>query len=204
MKSGRIIYLFVIAVIVVPIAVYGITRWYEMKFQRLPVLGPEKHVIENFSFTDQQGRNIRLESWKGKIVVASYFFTSCPSVCPKVMYQLKRVQAYTDKNVLISSLTVDPDRDSVGRLRTYAEHTGIKTNWLLLTGEKISLYKFARKDLMIVATDGDGGPADFIHSEDLVLVDPLERIRGYYKGTDETEVNRLIHDIDKLKIEFKF
>jgi protein SCO1/2 len=106
--------------------------------------------------------------------------------------------------VLISSLTVDPDRDSVGRLRTYAEHTGIKTNWLLLTGEKISLYKFARKDLMIVATDGDGGPADFIHSEDLVLVDPLERIRGYYKGTDETEVNRLIHDIDKLKIEFKF
>lgn len=203
MKSGKIIYLFVIMVIVVPFTVFGITRWYETYFQPLPILGPEKHALGNFSFTDQRGRNITGENWKGKIVVASYFFTSCPSVCPKIMYQLKRVQAYADKNILISSFTVDPLRDSVGRLRAFAEHMEIKSNWLLLTGEKISLYRFARTDLMVVATDGDGGPADFIHSENLVLVDPLERIRGYYRGTDETDVNRLIHDIEKLKIEFK-
>jgi protein SCO1/2 len=203
MKSSKIIYLFVILVIVVPVTVFGVTRWYEINFQRLPFLGPEKHVIGKFSFRDQLGEDITQENWKGKIVVAGYFFTSCPSVCPKIMYQLKRVQAYGDKNVLISSFTVDPERDSVGKLKTYAEHVGIKTNWLLLTGEKICLYKFARKDLMIVATDGDGGPADFIHSENLVLVDPLQRIRGYYSGTDDTDVNRMIHDIDKLKTEFK-
>jgi len=203
MKSSKIIYLFVILVIVVPVTVFGITQWYETHFQRLPFLGPEKHVIGNFSFKDQLGDDITQDNWKGEIVVASYFFTSCPSVCPKIMFQLKRVQAYGDKNVLISSFTVDPARDSVGKLKTYAEHNGIKTNWLLLTGEKINLYKFARKDLMIVATDGDGGPMDFIHSENLVLIDPLKRIRGYYSGTDETEVNRMIHDIDKLKAEFK-
>jgi protein SCO1 len=203
MKSGKLIYLFVILVIVVPVTVFGITRWYESHFRRLPILGPEKHVIGDFSFKDQQNKNVNRDSWKGKIVIADYFFTSCPSICPKVIYQLKRVQAYGNKNILITCFTVDPERDSVGKLRAYAEQHGIKTNWLLLTGDKISLYRFARKDLMIIATDGDGGPADFIHSDNLVLIDPLDRIRGYYKGTDELDVNRLIHDIDQLNIEFK-
>jgi|SRR5450432_112719 protein SCO1 len=203
MKSGTTIYLFVIAVIVLPISVFGITQWYETHMQRLPVLGQENHVIGNFRFKDQTGKYIDEKMWKGKIVVADFFFTSCPAVCPKVAYQLKRVQAYADKNIIISSFTVDPERDSIGKLKNYADHMGIGSNWYLLTGDKIELYRFARKDLMIVATDGDGGPADFIHSENLVLIDPVGRIRGYYKGTDEGEVNGLIHDIDKLKIEFR-
>ena len=56
---------------------------------------------------------------------------------------------------------------------------------------------------MIDATDGDGGPGDFIHSDKIVLIDPLKQIRGYYTGTDEIDINRLMHDIDRLKIEFK-
>src|SRR5450432_552044 len=203
MKSIRTVYLFVILVIVVPVAVFGITQWYESHIQRLPVLGPEKHLVGNFKFKDQLGDDIDQNNWKGKIVVASYFFTSCPSICPKVMYQLQRVQAIGAKNIMIYSFTVDPERDSVGKLREYAGKNGIKSNWFLLTGDKISLYKFARTDLMIDATDGDGGPGDFIHSGNLVLVDPLRQIRGYYKGTDETDINRLIHDINKLNIEFK-
>lgn len=191
-------------VIVVPVTAFGVTQWYESKFQRLPVLGPDKHIVGNFNFKDQWGQNINQDFWKGKIVVAGYFFTSCPSVCPKVIYQLQRVQAYAAKNVLISSFTVDPERDSVGRLKAYAENHGIKSGWIFLTGDKISLYKFARTDLMIDATDGDGGPGDFIHSDKLVLIDPMKQIRGYYTGTDETEINRLIHDIDKLNIEFKY
>ncbi len=203
MKSGTTIYLFVIAVIAVPLSVFGLTQWYEKHMQRLPVLGPENHVIGQFRFTDQTGRSIDNHMWKGRIVVADFFFTSCPAICPKVAYQLKRVQTYAYKNILISSFTVDPERDSVAKLKVYADHMGIGANWHLLTGEKISLYRFARKELMVVATDGDGGPADFIHSENLVLIDPLGRIRGYYKGTDEGEVNGLMHDIDKLKIEFQ-
>jgi protein SCO1/2 len=203
MKSLRTIYIFVTLVIIVPFAVYGITQWYESRIQPLPVLGPEKHIVGNFRFTNQLGKDVSQNQWKGKIVVANYFFTSCPSICPKLMYQLEKIQALSDKNVLINSFTVDPQRDSVAKLKSYADQHGVKSGWLLLTGNKISLYKFARTDLMIDATDGDGGPGDFIHSERLVLIDPLRRIRGYYQGTDEKEIKRLIHDIDKLHIEFK-
>ena len=205
MKSGtRLIWLYVILVIVLPITAFGITEWYEAHFQRLPVLGPENHIVGDFNFKDQYGKNFNQTDWLNKIVVANFFFSSCPSVCPKMMVQLKRVQTYGDKNILISSFTVDPERDSVKKLNAYASRFEIKNNWLLLTGEKIDLYRFARKGLLIIATDGDGGPTDFIHSESLVLVDPQQKIRGYYKGTDETDVNRLIHDIEKLKSEFHF
>jgi len=203
MKSARSIYLFLIIVVVVPVTVFGITTWYEQNFKKLPVYGPEKHIVGNFRFTNQRNIEVTQADWNGKIIVAGYFFTSCPSICPKVTAQLKRVQDYGTKNVMISSFTVDPERDNVERLKEYAEKKGVKTDWLLLTGDKIALYKFARTDLMIDATDGDGGPGDFIHSEYLVLIDPLRRIRGYYKGTDEAEVNRLIHDINRLKNEFK-
>jgi protein SCO1/2 len=202
MKSLRTIYFFVIAVIILPVTVLGITQWYESRFQRLPVLGPEKHVVGAFRFKTQSSEDFSQDQWKGKIVVANYFFTSCPSLCPKLMSALQKVQARESNKILINSFTVDPARDSVGKLNAYADKHDIKNGWFLLTGDKISLYKFARTDLLIDATDGDGGPGDFIHSDQLVLIDPLKRIRGYYTGTDENEINRLIRDIDKLQIEF--
>jgi protein SCO1/2 len=202
MKSFRTIYFFVIGVIVLPVAAFGITQWYEWRIQRLPVLGPENHIVENFHFKNQMGEPLDQDHWKGKIVVANYFFTSCPSICPKMMRTLEKVQMHAGKNVLINSFTVDPERDSVGKLKTYADKHGIKPGWFLLTGDKIYLYKFARTDLMIDATDGDGGPGDFIHSSRLVLIDPLKHIRGYYDGTDEKDADRLIHDIEKLKNEY--
>jgi len=203
MKSARAIYLFLFIVVIVPVTVFGITKWYDLNIKKLPVFGPENHVVGDFGFRDQWNKEITRADWNGKIIVAGYFLTSCPSICPKVIAQLKRVQDYGADNVMINSFTVDPERDSVGRLKEYAEKKGIKSKWVLLTGDKISLYKFARTDLMIDATDGDGGPGDFIHSEYLALVDPLHHIRGYYKGTDEGEVNRMIRDINRLKIEFK-
>lgn len=92
---------------------------------------------------------------------------------------LIRAQAYANvDNLLIHSFTVDPERDSVGQLKSYAEKFGIKGNRHLLTGDKKELYRLARKSFFIAATDGDGDPDDFIHSENLVLIDPQGRTRG--------------------------
>jgi protein SCO1 len=115
-----------------------------------------------------------------------------------MMYQLKRVKAYAVPGTVITSFTVDPLRDSVSRLHEYAQSHEMPMDWNLLTGAKPDLYRFARKELEIIATDGDGGPDDFIHSDNLVLVDRSQRIRGYYNGTDEKDVDRLIHDIERL------
>jgi protein SCO1/2 len=196
------IWIFVAAIVAVPISVFGVVKWYENRFTSLPVRGPPGHVIDNFSLTNQQGNASSIKDWEGKIVVANYFFTHCPVVCPKMTYQLKRVQAYSGvKNLQLSSFSVDPERDSVPNLQAFAKRFAINSNWQLLTGNKQQLYRLARKSFMLVATDGDGGPEDFIHSENLVLIDPQRRIRGYYEGTNEASVNQLIKDIQRLNNE---
>lgn len=193
------IWLFVVIVTLLPIGVYGIVKMLENKYQPLPVLGEQGHKISSFSLTNQAGVSKTDKDWEGKIVVADFFFTHCPSICPKMTYNLKRVQAYAGvENLVINSFTVDPERDSIGQLKLYADKFSIKGNWDLLTGDKKDLYKLARKSFLIVATDGDGGPEDFIHSENLVLIDQQKRIRGFYDGTNETAVNQLVSDIKKL------
>lgn len=199
MQKKAHIWLFMAVVLVVPFIVYGLVSWYQDRYQRLPVLGPQGHTISDFRFQNQHGQWMSLPDWKGKIVVADYFFTHCPTICPKMAYQLKRVQANAAvPNLLIASFTVDPERDTVQRLQQYAAKHGILKNWHLLTGDKKSLYRLARNSFLITATDGDGGPDDFIHSERLVLVDAQQRIRGFYNGTEEAAVDQLIRDVKKL------
>lgn len=193
------IWIFVSVVVLLPVTVFGIVQLLEHKFQPLPVLGEKGHKVAPFRLTNQHSKTITLADWENKIVVADCFFTHCPSICPKMTYNLKRIQAYAGiENLLIASFTVDPERDSVQQLKNFAQKFDIKGDWHLLTGTKKDLYKLARKSFMITATDGDGGPDDFIHSENLVLVDRQAQIRGYYDGTDETAVNNLIRDIKKL------
>lgn len=112
-------------------------------------------------------------------------------------------QANFNKNDLqLVSITVDPERDNASRLNAYAKNMDIKGNWQLLTGEKKQIYKLARNSFKVVATDGDGGPDDFIHSELLVLIDKEKRIRGYYNGTLPDEVETLLKDMERLRREY--
>lgn len=196
------IWLFIATVVLLPVSLFGIVKWYQQRFETLPLLGPEDHVVGSYSFTDQYGAPVNTGEWGNGIVVAGYFFTHCPVVCPKIVEQLKRVQQAGGEAVSLYLLSVDPVRDDTERLQHYARRLGIGGNWLLITGEKRDLYRFARKELFIVATDGDGGEDDFIHSENLILVDPLRRIRGYYRGTNPAEADRLVKDIKKLEKEF--
>lgn len=203
---------FLIAVFVLPVTAYMLISWYENKLQKLPVLGkPEMvngkmkdHTIAAFSFTDQDGNNYRESNWKNKIVVVDFFFTHCPTICPKMTNSLKVVReaCKDDESVMISSFTVDPENDNPEALKNYAEKSGIdNAGWKLLTGDKKEIYKLARNSFFITATDGDGGQGDFIHSENLVLLDRYSRIRGYYDGTSTSSTTQLIRDIKKLKNE---
>jgi len=200
-------------VIAIPVFVFGVVRWYERKYESLPVYGEEvkdaeghraEHRIADFSMTNQDWLKVTLGSEKGKIVVANFFFTSCPSICPKMMNHLRDLRQYfvEDSRLALVSFTVDPARDSSARLAEYAAKRGIDTrNWNLLTGDKREIYRLARKSFYLSATEGDGGEDDFIHSDQLVLLDTLRRIRGYYSGTDEKAIENIKTDIKKLENE---
>ncbi|NNC94036.1 MAG: SCO family protein [Chitinophagales bacterium] len=167
----------------------------------LPVFGPPNHTLPSFQFVDQDGKIAGSKEVNGKIIVADFFFTRCGSICPLMTSQLTRVQDAYRSNTLVHilSFTVDPDYDSSDILYNYMVHYNADPNaWTMYTGEKKELYDLARKGFMLTVDDGDGGPEDFIHSEQLVLVDPNRRIRGYYDGTDSSEVDRLIVDIKNL------
>ena len=204
MKRPLNIWLFLAAVIALPLSVFAVVDWYESSVQKLPVLIGKEHRIANYQLTDENNNLSTTNEWTNKIVVVNFFFTHCPVVCPKMTRNLKQMQAAFDgnKKLLIVSFSVDPERDSAARLKEFAQRFSINEgNWKLLTGSKKEIYSLARKSFQVIATDGDGGPDDFIHSDQLILMDTQKRIRGYYNGTEEKEITQLIKDIKKLEHE---
>lgn len=192
---------FVAIVLITPISVFAIVNWMEKKWADLPVYKGENYTLADFSLQNQNGQTVSLKDWNNKIVVVDFFFTHCLSICPKLTKNLKRVQAAyaTDPALLLNSFSVDPTRDSVGRLKAYANQFGLAGNWNLLTGNKTDIYRLAHKSFSVTAIDG--GEQDFIHTDKLVLIDKQNRIRGYYSGTSDSDVQQLITDIQKLKHE---
>jgi len=163
------------------------------------------HKIGSFSFTDQTNQAYGLKDVKGKVFVAEYFFTNCGTICPKMTAQMERVQQRFNGNneLKILSFTVDPTNDTVARMAEYAKlHKANNKQWHFLTGTQEELYRIARRYFFIlkpaeVKNQGDVG-SDFIHTNNFVLVDKQQRIRGYYDGTSEKEVDQLMKDIERL------
>lgn len=179
----------------------------------LPVFGEFKvinndtvyHTVPDFSFTDQNGKELSQEKVKGKIYVADYFFATCQSICPVMSKNMQKVfkDYENDPNVFFISHTVDPEGDSVSVLKEYAEQHGANPDkWFFVTGDKKALYKQARKGYYLDANEGDGGPEDFVHTPNFVLVDPDRHIRGYYDGTSDKDMEKLQAEIKLLKKEF--
>lgn len=176
-------------------------QWIEKGSSRLDTI----HTIAPFSFTDQNGESITEKTVYNKIYVADFFFTACPGICPKLSKNLKKVQdAFVDDDeVLLLSHSVTPDKDVPAVLKRYAKnYSVIDSKWHLLTGNKDSIYTIARKSYF---ADEDLGLKlninDFLHTENMLLIDKHRRIRGIYKGTSEAEMNNIIADIKKLKEE---
>ena len=211
----KILAIFVLLVIFVPLAYFIMNPSVEKK---LPIINPIDvnqemvdptllqvgigHRIGSFEFENQDGDIISNKEVQGKIYVAEYFFATCKSICPIMNRQMQRIQsAYEKDNRLkLLSFTVDPDNDTPEQLKKYAiNHHYIKGKWHFLTGKKEDLYRLARKSYFVLKPSeaqnlGDAG-SDFIHTNNFVLIDQKQRIRGYYDGTNPKEVNQLIHDI---------
>lgn len=162
------------------------------------------HTIQPFRFVDQDSTVITRENVDGKVYVADFFFTSCRTICPVMKTQMLRVyeQFKDDPQIIILSHTIDPEYDTVGLLKDYAERLGVSANtWHFLTGNKDSIYTIAEKSYFATAMEDSSEPDGFIHSGAFILVDGKQRIRGMYDGTKENDVDRLIKDIGRLKKE---
>lgn len=157
-----------------------------------------EHHIKDFHLIDQEGDSVSMADVEGKVLLADFFFTTCGSICPKMSTQMMRVQeAFKDDDrVLLLSHSVTPGTDSVPALKAYAAKYGVDhRRWRLMTGDKQQIYDLARTSYFAALDEGDGGPDDFVHTENFVLVDPQGRIRGFYDGTKAGEVDQAMKDM---------
>jgi protein SCO1/2 len=165
------------------------------------------HVVKNIQFTNQLGKQVTLDSLKGKILVIDFFFTRCPTICPGMARAMKKLQdSYSnskDSIVQFISVSVDPERDSVERLRNFANrYTSNHDSWWFVTGNKKEIYDFALNDLKASIADADVDTA-FIHTENFFLLDRDRVVRGWYNGFDTIKQARLVRDIPLLMLEKK-
>ena len=217
----RILAVFIVFVVGVCIIIYINNDFLKMK--KLPVLSPCDvnvdlydsslyrkcigHKISDFKLIDQKNRKVNINNLKGKIVIADFFFVSCPGICLKMTKNLSGIHQNFkfDSSVLILSHTVWPEMDTPEILYTYAESYNINhDNWRFLTGDKKELYRLARTNYLVAPDIKDpnykhGSSADFIHTENIVLVDKKQRIRGIYDGTDIKDMKTLLSDIKVLQ-----
>ena len=165
------------------------------------VLGHEDHRILPFTLVNQLGDTVTQKDVAGQVLVVDFFFTRCATICPMLTSNMKRVQDsfMAEEGVRLLSHSVTPVADSVSVLAAYAEANGVESDrWWMMTGPKPEVYRLARQSYFAALDEGDGGLQDFVHTENIVLVDTLGRLRGFYDGTDLDEVNRLVRDLQFL------
>ena len=219
-KTPLVKSLILIGLLCGPALIYiGITKG-KHNIMSLPIMGPKEavtsivdgeetidtlyHTSKDFEFTAHTGETITHQDVQDNYVVVEYFFAKCAGICPKMRTQLRKVYAQTEGlDLIILSHTVDPENDTLEVLKEYAIAAGATDDnrWLFLTGDKATLYEHARKSYFIGVQEGNqaAGEEAFLHSDQLVLLDKEQRIRGYYTGTDPFEIERLIDDIKLLK-----
>ena len=160
------------------------------------------HTIADSSLINQNGKTVTKETYKNKIYIADFFFTTCQTICPIMTDHMVILQNQLklDPEVMLLSHTVTPKIDSVAQLKKYAIEKGVlDAKWNLVTGDKKEIYQLARKSYLAVKSNGDGGEYDMIHTENFMLVDQKKRIRGYYDGTNIEDIELLLRDIELLK-----
>lgn len=170
------------------------------------------HKLADFTLKNQENKPVSWDSMRGKIIVADFFFTHCPTICPTLTRNMKRmaesihngqkVGDRANKQVHFISFSIDPERDSVERLKYWADRYQINPeNWWLLTGEKKIIYNLILNEMKIPVEDGKGIDTDFIHTDHFVLIDSNRYVRGYYHGLDSASLAKLSSDLVLLTME---
>lgn len=169
-----------------------------------PRWSPVRHRIGPFSLVAQTGATVRDSDLAGTIHVASFLFTTCPSVCPTLVTRLKPVQERAREwpDVRLVSYSVTPESDTPPVLAGFGEARGIEpAKWLLLTGDGAQIARlfresyFADDERALPGADG----SKLLHSEKVLLVDAQLRLRGVYDGTLAIEIEHLIADVERLR-----
>jgi protein SCO1 len=178
--------------------------------ERLPIIGERLGIapsgdtiyptIPTFVFTNQNSQKVDNSTFEGKIYLVDFFFTHCPTICPKVTAQMLRVHdRFKDSSgVVLLSHSIDPKNDTIGRLKAYATKLGVDApKWHFVTGEQDSIFAVA-DDYFSIAKVSPNSPGGFDHSGRLILVDKQKHIRAFCDGTDAKDVDRFMNDILKL------
>lgn len=170
------------------------------------------HKLPDFSLINQQGDTVSWEGLKGKVVVAGFFFTHCPTICPRLTTNMRYLQQSINNSQRVGdktpdflhflSFSIDPERDSVSRLKQWADRFQVNPEqWWLLTGTKKDIYDMAINEMKIGLVDGQGVDTNFIHTDHFVLIDSNRHVRGYYHGLDTASLQQLSNDIIFLTME---
>lgn len=179
---------------------------------KLPFIGQHQYVngdtilykIPSFDLINQDEQVVNNESFKDHIYISDFFFTSCPSICPKVKKQMLRVyDKYEDDDIIkMVSHTLDPKRDNAEILKLYSSNLGVDTKkWMFLTGDKDELRELALKYFVAVVEDEEA-PGGLDHSGKIVVVDKKGHVRAFAEGTDPDDVTELMKEIDVLINEY--
>ena len=161
----------------------------------------EDHRVLDFELVNHLGDTVTLADVQGQILVVDFFFSRCATICPLMTQNLQRIHDRLDPQmpIRILSHSVTPKADSVSVLNRYAKKHGANPDlWWFLTGEKKEIYKLARQSYFSCLDEGDGGFQDFVHTENIVLVDDEGRLRGFYDGTDSKSMSHLFSDLEFL------
>lgn len=172
----------------------------ELPYLGLPTADQEKPVIPEFTFIDQLNRPVTIATFKDKVYVADFFFTSCPTICPKVTAQMLRVynEFKSETDLAFLSHSIDTRHDSVPKLKAYADKLHIDHDrWRFVTGKKEEIFRISKNYMSIVLEDADA-PGGYDHSGYIILVDKQKHIRAYCNGTDPADVDKFIKNVALL------
>lgn len=161
--------------------------------------------MPNFSLIDQTGAAVSADDLRGHVIIASFLFTRCPTVCPLMAMKMRRIQDRTrdaGAQLKLLSFSVDPEHDTPAILADYAEGYGADPErWRFLTGPLAEIERVSIEGFMLglerLGTP-PGGVPDIAHAERFVLIDPALRIRGYYDAGDAIRIERMLRDVRAL------